>query len=355
PAGTPGGVTWSVEPADAAGPDGRVSLRHVVDPGGAVSDHVTVRNFSDRAASFTLYPHDGVVNEEGAFDVLPGDEPVTRAGAWITLGTVAGAQVVGDGRLLLEVPAASAVVVPLEVAVPDDATPGDHAAGVVAELAPADGQAVRVASRVGVRLHLRVSGDVVASLVPRDVRATWRPSWNPFARGTVRVTYVVGNAGNVRLGAGTRTTLGGPFGVGGSAAATEDVREILPGGSTTVTADLAAWPLVRSAGRVEVVPATVGQDRVDVPLPVARASYAAWTLPWAQLALVLLVGGGAVLVRWWRRRAAAGVQARIDAAVARALVDGRGGVDAVDAADGLPVGGAGGAATATRPPDRPTI
>jgi cytochrome c-type biogenesis protein CcmH/NrfF len=41
-------------------------------------------------------------------------------------------------------------------------------------------------------------------------------------------------------------------------------------------------------------------------------------VPWAQLALVLLVVGAFVMVRVLRRRNAARVQARIDAAVAAA-------------------------------------
>ncbi len=315
-AGTDGQVTWTVQPASAEGPDQRISLRHELAPGGTVTDHVTVTNFSDRPATFAVYPGDGTLSESGDFDVLPGDEAPGDGGAWIEIGAPEGAQRAEDGRLRLTLPAAAAVTLPLTITVPADATPGDHPAGVVAELVE-DDATVRLAARVGTRVHLRVTGEVEAALVPQDVTTRWEPSWNPFAPGTVHVRYTVANTGDVRLGARTETTLAGPFGTGAAAAAAE-LREVLPGGSTVVTSELRVWPLVRTTGHVDVRPWVVGDDVVDAAMRTASAQVTVWVLPWAQLALLALAVGGALLVRWQRRRSAARLQAKVDEAIAAA-------------------------------------
>ncbi|MGY4645046.1 COG1470 family protein [Cellulomonas sp. URHB0016] len=315
PAGT---VTWTVQPATADGPDGRVSLRHSLDPGASATDHVTVTNFSDHDATFVVYAGDGTVNDTGDFDVPPGEDRRKDGGAWIELGQPDGTERLDDGRLQLTLGPAATATIPLTITVPTDATPGDHPAGVVAELVD-DGASVRLAARVGTRVHLRVTGDLKARLVPADVRPRWEPSWNPFAPGTVHVRYVVRNAGNVRLGARSTVSLAGPAGAGAVEATTE-VREVLPDRSAVVEATLPAWPLLRLAGRVDATPVVVGEDIVDAPLRHTSAAVTVWTPPWSQLLLVLVLAGVAVLVPWQRRRSARRVQAQVDAALAAAGV-----------------------------------
>ncbi|UZN03465.1 hypothetical protein [Cellulomonas sp. S1-8] len=309
-------VTWTVQPATADGPDGRISLRHVLDPGASVTEHVTVTNFSDRAATFLVYAGDGTLSDSGDFDVPPGGAP-QDGGAWIALSPPEGAEALDDGRLSLTLAGGAAATVPLTITVPADATPGDHPAGVVAELVADD--AVRLAARVGTRLHLRVTGDVEAALTPDDVTTRWEPSWNPFAPGTVHVRYVVRNTGDVRLGARPATTLAGPAGIG-AASHTAELREVLPGQSAVVEASLPVWPVVRVTGHVDVRPWVVGEDVVDAAMRAGSAPVTVWAVPWPQLALLVLVVGAVVLVRWWRRRSARQVQARVDEALAAAGV-----------------------------------
>lgn len=313
-----GPTTWTVQPASADGPDGRVSFRHVLDPGASVTEHVTVTNFSAHEATFVVYAGDGTVDDAGDFDVPPGEGTREDGGAWVTLGQPDGAERLADGRLRLTLAASSAVTFPLTVTVPPDAPPGDHPAGVVAELVD-DSTAVRLAARVGARLHLRVAGEVEARLVADDVRTRWEPSWNPLAPGTVHVRYVVRNTGDVRLGARGVVALAGPGGVG-SARAVSEVREVLPGRSAVLTASLRAWPLVRASGPLDVAPSVVGSDVVDAPLTPTSTGITVWTLPWAQLALAGAAAGAVAAVRALRRRSALRVQARVDAALAAAGV-----------------------------------
>lgn len=311
-------TTWALEPATAEGPDGRVSFRHAVDPGAEVAEHVTLTNFSDHPATFEVYAGDGLVTADGQFDLPPTGTAAEAAGSWIALGDAAGTLAEPGATQRIEVPAGSAVTLPLVVRVPADATPGDHPAGVVAALATDAGAGVAMDSRVGARLHLRVTGDLAPALAVQDVRAAYTPSWNPFAPGTLRVSYTVANAGNVRLGATTSASAAGPSGLAGSTAEGATLREVLPGGAAAGSVEVEAWPLVRLGGAVAVTPTVVGDDEVTAALAAAEASWSAWAVPWVQVALVLLLVGGVLAVRQARTRREAATQRRIAAAVARA-------------------------------------
>lgn len=312
------GTTWALRPAGPDGPDGRISLRHAIEGGGRGTDAVALTNFGERPATFAVYASDGVVGQDGNFDILAAASAPVDGGAWIALTPVAGAVPREGGGLVLEVQGGATVVVPVEIAVPALATPGDHPAGIAAELVGTDGGGVQLASRVGVRVHLRVAGDVVARLAPERVRATYHPSWNPFARGTVTVRFDVANTGNVRLGSQVDVSAAGPWGAGRGGAGTEH-REVLPGAAARASVEVPVAPLFFAWGEVDVTPSVVGEDEIDTTLVPASASFTVWTVPWAQLAVLLLAAGLIVLVTALRRRGTARVQARIDAAVAAAV------------------------------------
>lgn len=313
-----GSTTWTVEPATADGPDGRVSHRVDAEPGQTVADHVAVTNFSARPATFELYASDGLVTADGQFDLLPAGTTPTDSGSWVALGEGGVPAAEGTAPMLVDVGPESTVTVPFTLTVPTDATPGDHPAGIVAALVPAAGeQQVTFDARVGVRLHLRVAGDVVPTLAVTDLQATYSPSWNPFTAGSVEVGYTVTNQGNVRLGAGTAVDASGPFGWGETTVEGAAQRELLPGQSATSTVVLdGTWPLGRMSGDVTVVPVVVGDDVVEVEVSAVSAGWSAWAVPWAQLALLTLAVAVVLLARRARRRREAATQRRIDAAVA---------------------------------------
>jgi hypothetical protein len=311
-----GATTWAIEPTSGGAPDGRVSLRHVIEPGASVIDEVMVTNFGSAPATFAVYASDGVISAEGSFDLLPPDQVPVDGGSWITVSSIDGAAVRDDGGVIITIEPESTAVVPVTITVPEAATPGDHPAGIVAEFVPDDTGSVQLASRVGVRAHLRVAGDVVPSLTPDVVATSWTPAWNPFAPGTVSVTYTVANDGNVRLGAATVAAVEGAFGVGATTGE-EEIREILPGQQRTVSTSLRVWPLFFGWGQITVDPVVVGEDDVAATSPSAT-TFTTWVMPWSQLGALAVLVLGILLLRWTRRRSAARMQARIDAAVAEA-------------------------------------
>ncbi|MDT0144515.1 hypothetical protein [Microbacterium sp. PRC9] len=310
-------VTWAIGPAAVEGSDDRVSLRYELDPGANATDAVTVTNFSDTDEVFHIYASDGVLSEDGNFDLLPAGTEPADGGSWVTLTAVDGASASPDGGLILAMAPASTATIPVEISVPDNAAPGDHPAGIVAELIPGSTSDVQFASRVGVRIHLRVTGEVAVQAVPAVAEESWTPSWNPFAPGIVTVTYTTTNTGNVRVGTASDVAITGPFGVAG-ASRSDAQREILPSGSSTTTTELEVWPLFLALGTITTTPSVVGDDDIDAGLSPASTSFTVWTIPWSQLVLIALVVGGFFLVRILRARAAARTQARIDEAVARA-------------------------------------
>jgi len=318
------GTTWALQPASPDGADGRVSLRHTVDAGGVVQDRIALSNFGSRPASFAVYASDGTVGADGNFDLIPASEEATDGGTWIDIAAPEASTARDEGGIVLEVPAASTVVIPVQITVPANATPGDHPAGIVAELVSAAGTGVQFASRVGVRAHLRVAGDIVGEISPEVIGVSYTPSWNPFAPGTVDVDVALANAGNVRLGADAVTTAAGVFGIGRADASVAQ-REILPGDRAGTRVRLEVWPLFFSWGDVETTPLVVGEDAIDdVTLASARASFGVWTVPWSQLVLLLVLVGGFFGIRRLRTRSRARVQAQIDAAVAAATLSSQG-------------------------------
>lgn len=307
-------ITWSLVPAGADGPDGRISSRHELDPGGSVVDYVTVTNFSASTESFDVYASDGVVTDGGDFDLLSAGEEPVDGGSWIRIGAPADQQAEWAARRTIELGPEQSATLPISIDVPEQAAPGDHPAGVVAQLVR-DDAAVQMATRVGVRAHLRVSGESIGALTATGVHATWSPSWNPFAPGTMTVDYEVRNTGNVRVQASPQVQVTGPLGIAGTSADAA-AREILPGQSARFSSTLSVWPLGYSSGVVSVQPSVVGQDVPPDSLTGGSAEFSAWTPPWSALILLVLLVAGVFGIRWQRRRSAARMQARIDRAVA---------------------------------------
>jgi hypothetical protein len=282
-------LTWAVQPADQSGPDGRRWVEHTLDPGQVVTEHLAVRNFSDRAATFALKAADGYLTDKGRFNMLLSNQASKDGGTWIKVQervTVAGK---------------TTMVVPFTITVPRDATPGDHPAGIAATVTSTGGT-VAVESRVGFRVMTRVSGTVTAVLAVDDLNATYRHSWNPFSAGTVRVRYTTTNGGNVAVTGAGRMTTAGPFGVAAHGARA-NVEDMLPGGSREVDVRVAGvWALGRLRTTVDMTPSLVEGDATGARIQPGSATVTVWTLPWPQLVLAAILAALVLTSRTFTRR-----------------------------------------------------
>lgn len=291
-------ITWAVTPADENGPDGRRVVDLEVDPGQSVTEHLAVRNLSEREATFTLGASDGYYTATGRFTMLPQSRESVDAGTWVVI------------EPSITLAANETRVVPFTITVPSNATPGDHAAGVAASVRSAgtdgEGAQVGVDSRVGFRLSVRVTGELVPALAVEGVQAAYEPPWNLFAPGRVDISYEVTNTGNTALDVADST------GDDPSARGT-----LLPGESRRVDVDpVSAWPLGVLFFDLDVMATVPGTNLSAVPVP---HDLVVWALPW--LHLLAAVGVALILTAIFvdRRRR----RRRFDDLLRRAREEGR--------------------------------
>lgn len=292
-------VTFGIQPATATAPDPtRGLLTYSATAGAHLLDHVAVFNYSTAPVTLTLAAADAFTTDGGGYDVLTSTHRSTDLGSWIHLDR---------GRLTL--PARSHVVLPVRLVIPPDATPGDHSAGVVvsSQVRPVGaGSRVAFEERVGVRVYLRVTGRLRPHLTVSALHADYDSSGLVSPRGTVTVTYVLHNDGNVRLAATQAVRLSGlrldrltrPGAL----------TDLLPGASVPVHARFRDVATVGRASAEVLVTPTAQTDEPVGHLELVRARTTIWIHGWLVAVVVALAFGASALVghilgRRRRRRA----------------------------------------------------
>lgn len=302
-------VTFGIQPATTGGVAARPYFSFGVTPGARLADHVALVNYSTRATTLQVYATDAANNADGGFTLLPGGAKPTDAGSWLRLG------IKGD---TVRVPARTGkgpgvVVLPVALSVPLDASPGDHAAGIVASLNTVSKRAgapnLHFDQRVATRVYVRVAGTLTPRLSVAGLKVTYRGTVNPVGRGDVDATYTVRNTGNVKLAARQAVAVGGLLGTV-HATGPADVALLLPGGSESVTAVVhGVAPTFLRTATVTLEPLTPTGD-IDPTVPPASSSTHFWAIPWTLLALIAAVVVATVLEVRRRRRLRSSRRAR---------------------------------------------
>jgi hypothetical protein len=198
-------VTWSVTPSQGTGKS-RQSFDYKVDPGTQIQDSVVVANRGTTPADFLIYATDARNDfDTGAFGLLTRDEKPIDVGGWIKTAS---------DKLTLQ-PGQQANI-PFTLLIPSDATPGDHVGGIVAAVLTTttkNGSTITLEQRVGARVYLTVSGTPKVGVEATGLVAGFMPEWNPFAPGTMSVSYDVRNSGNIRMDINQKVDITGPFGI----------------------------------------------------------------------------------------------------------------------------------------------
>lgn len=287
-------ITFGLQPATKGAPDARPSYRYSVTPGGTMRDQVAVRNLSATPVSFQVYATDAVNVDNGGFGLLPRTQRPSDVGRWVTVGP-------RGFKGSVTVKAKSNVILPLSLQVPLNAQPGDHTGGVVVSVTTqtknAKGTNTVLEQRIGARMFIRVSGPARPSLTIKPVRPRYEDLLNPVGRGKTKVTYRITNTGNITLGGRQRLTVRGLIGPTQVSVKIPDATLLLPGGSIDVATSVRrTWPLIRARATVTVDPLVQEGDLVRVAPFSASASF--WAVPWALLALLLLLA----LAFWITRR-----------------------------------------------------
>jgi hypothetical protein len=295
-AGAADNGSWSVFPSSVPGDNGQVRGDFNLDlrPGLTVDDSVAIANKTSAPLTFRIYAADGINLKTGAFGLKSPDKPSTDIGSWIKLP---GTQ--------LTVPARSLVNLPFQIQVPQNATPGDHAGGIVAVNTAASSQQsengggargnIDVLQSVGTRVYGRVAGPLEPSLKITDMGVSTETSvGSMFGTPTdATVTYTIENTGNTRLTPTAQAKVSSLFGLASKDAPEQKLPELLPGSRVSLSQkvrDVLPWFRVKAT--------------VDVAEGKVHASGTATTLaiPWLTVLVIFLLIALFVVLRRRRRR-----------------------------------------------------
>jgi len=306
-----GDVAWTVRTASNSYGADRSSYSYAVNPGGKVDDTMVVANRGKDPLDLAVYAADGFTTQTGQLDLLTRDKKSTAIGLWLRAG--------GDH---VTVQPGKSVEVPFTVAVPDNATPGDYVGGVMTSLTqPDQEQGINVERRLGIRVKLRVGGDLTPRLAIENLHVDYAGSGNPFAKGDAKVTYTIHNSGNAIESARQTVSLSGPFGwLRATASDVAPAPDLLPGESWTVTAAVhGVAPALRLAATATLTPLITDASGSTTPLDVVRSTGHGWAVPWTLLVLVVVLALAVVAAIVFGRRGRTRRKAREDARVREAV------------------------------------
>lgn len=301
--GGPNTATFGVQPATGDKPDSRPRLTYSATPGAVITDHVAIQNYGTQPLQLHVYANDAFNTNDGGFGIQAASVPPTDLGAWVHL----------SAPPFLTVPARSFAIVPVTIKIPVNASPGDHAAGLIAGLnriaTDAKGNRVNVEERVGTRIYIRVPGKLSAQLTLVNVSTTYHTSWNPFGAGSATVSYTVRNTGNVRLAGDVNVKVTSFIGgsqqavnVPGKAVNVPSIKELLPGQQITYSSQVGGvLPSFVVSGRVTVDPSALPGD-IDPKASSVSTTASSAAIPWAQFVLLLLIIGLAFFLVRRRRK-----------------------------------------------------
>jgi WxL Interacting Protein, peptidoglycan binding domain len=291
PAGAADNGTWAVEPAGPGDQAGRDHFVYALNPGQSLIDTVAISNLSDAPITFDVYATDAYnTTPDAAFALLRKEDIPEDAGSWIRFE-------VNE----YTVPPRTRAEIPFEITVPLNATPGDHAAGVVAENTEVEAQVqdddinLGIERRVGSRVYVRVAGPITPALRIDNLQVKHR---DPLVSGLsgqhhVLVEYDVTNAGNIRITSEARVEIESLFGVTLKEFDAHPVPELLPGNSVHI---IEAWETVPPLGPITANVEVVAEEAT------ARASEKVWLVPWFWIVVALGLIAFLLIRRRRRRR-----------------------------------------------------
>nr|WTB31697.1 DUF916 domain-containing protein [Streptomyces sp. NBC_00830] len=300
-----GDASWAISTASNDLGSSRKNYSYTLNPAGKLKDGLVVVNHDTTPLHLAVYAADGFTTDQGQLDLVAKDAKSTQVGAWVH-----------TDRPDVTVRPGESVEVPFTVNLPDNVAPGDYMGGIVTSLTQT-GQADR---RLGIRIRLRVGGQLRPSLSVEDLHVHYSGTPNPFGKGDATVTYTIHNTGNAILTAHQTVSISGPFGrLGVRAGQLDDLPQLLPGDTWKVSVPVhGVAPALRLTGTVALVPLLTDAAGSVAPLADVETTTHAWTIPWALLLLLLLVVLCGLVVGLASRRRRRQAELREDARVPEA-------------------------------------
>ncbi|MGW0661372.1 WxL protein peptidoglycan domain-containing protein [Streptodolium elevatio] len=296
---------WSVDPLVPPGTDQNNRRYFFLEAaaGDTVTDTVVVANTSSRKLTFKIFGADAFnTPRDGAFSVRRLGDPMKGVGLWLK---------VANGQDTIEVEPGTRVAIPFQIAIPANATSGDHVGGIMALNNESIGEQqegqlrVDLKMQVGARIYLKVRGPSVPAMDVRDVsveRATGFGEFFGSDKAVIRYTIV--NTGNVIIRPQTDLKVTGLFGRTLLTKKSDPANqiEIFPGEKVELVQTWKDAPLL---DRVNVQVSAVTEQENQQLSDKTSTSYTA--VPWpALLVLALLLIGGGVAWQLMRNRKSGG-------------------------------------------------
>lgn len=290
------GVTVGLRTATAKGGDTRGRFEYEILPKGRIIDYVAVSNLRYTPVTVRLFAKDATTTTDSPYAVQKSSEQPTGIGSWMSIK-----------KTKLTLPPRSETIVPFQLGVPYNASPGDHSGAIVVSLLAKepkpDGGTIVVDHRVGLRVLLRVPGDYQPALTITDLKTDWGGPGTVLGRGDALVTYTVRNTGNLRVSATGDLKLSRVLGMPSVDARTESITEIQPGGEIQVRRVIrnvfGSGPM---KAHLTLHPKTVDPKLEDITVKTVSETTAFSAWPWLLIALVVgllaLLGFGG----WFERR-----------------------------------------------------
>lgn len=223
------GIQFGIQPSGVSSTDAGKGayFSYTLAPGAEIKDSAIVMNTGPAALALKLYAADGLTAIGGGTAFGAAEEQRFGVLSWLA----------SDNNQLWVAPGGR-LVVPFQVRVPSDATPGDHVAGWVVEAPPQPGASgnvqTSVTQRASVAVVVRVPGETTDELVIADLCLNQES-------GSNYVQVSIANMGNALTKASGELTVSNR---GGQEVARVpfDVGTVLPADGTYVRVALPADP-----------------------------------------------------------------------------------------------------------------
>ncbi|MGW0808292.1 WxL protein peptidoglycan domain-containing protein [Nonomuraea sp. NPDC002799] len=307
---------WTVRTASNDFGSDRQNYGYTIDPGGQLTDALVVANPGTAPLHLAVYAADGFTAEDGRLDLAADDTKPAAVGAWVH-----------PDRPEVTIPPGESAEVPFRVTPPQDAPPGEYLGGIVTSLAQpgdaggndADGSdgggsdagGSDAGGRLGIRIRLRVGGDLKPSLSVENPRVSYSGTPQPFGTGDATVTYTIRNTGNTILTARQTVSVSGAWGSDVRAGQIDDSPQLLPGDTRKVSVPVhGVAPALRLMGTINLVPLLTDASNSVAPLAAVKTTADTWTVPWAPPLLLVVLCGLVVAGLAVRRRRRRGIPAQ---------------------------------------------
>jgi hypothetical protein len=314
--GAPGGesASWTVSTAPNQYGSGRPLYSYTAKAGESLTDGIDIANQDAEPITLKLYAADGFTTDSGGFDILTQDKPSKDLGTWVKPSVSS-----------VTIAAGRTVQVPFQLTVPANATPGDHMGGIVTVLDQnPDGTSgsTTVHRRVGLRIKVRVGGELAPRLEIENFKLDFVGTSNPFGTGNAIARYTVRNTGNTLLSGLQNITVSGAFGRSPRTIDGARLPQLLPGESWDVKVPVDnVRGLLWVSSKVSVTPVlTDAASSTSTLNPVtasAHSSSSIWSYVLIITVIVMLAALVWLLVRRLKRRRHSGPEESVNVVQAK--------------------------------------